>query len=200
MGLLLRCYDVSMTDQSPADDAALLTQIAQQNQVALSALYDRYSRVIYSIAYKSLGSSEEAEEVVLDVFAQVWRIAGRYDPTKGRADAWLFMLARSRVFDRLRSLQRSDKVTTASMASARSEPMDYSNDPITDALILERRSQVLAALATLPTEQRLAIELAYYQGLTQSEISAQTSVSLGTVKTRIRLGLNKLRVAMGDWR
>jgi RNA polymerase sigma-70 factor (ECF subfamily) len=200
MRLLLRRYDASMTDQSPADDAALLTQVAQKNQVALSALYDRYSRVIYSIAYKSLNSAEEAEEVVLDVFAQVWRIAERYDSAKGRVDTWLFMLARSRVLDRLRSLQRSSKVATASMESARSEPMDYSNDPITDVLILERRSQVLAALATLPTEQRLAIELAYYQGFTHSEIAAQTSVSLGTVKTRIRLGLTKLRVAMGDWR
>ncbi len=200
MRLLLRRYDASMTDQSPADDAALLTQVAQKNQVALSALYDRYSRVIYSIAHKSLNSAEEAEEVVLDVFAQVWRIAERYDSAKGRVDTWLFMLARSRVLDRLRSLQRSSKVATASMESARSEPMDYSNDPITDVLILERRSQVLAALATLPTEQRLAIELAYYQGFTHSEIAAQTSVSLGTVKTRIRLGLTKLRVAMGDWR
>jgi RNA polymerase sigma-70 factor (ECF subfamily) len=188
-----------MTDQSPVDDAALLAQIAKHNQDALSTLYDRYANVVYAIAYRSLRSVEEAEEVVLDVFSQVWRIAERYNSQKARADTWLFMLARSRVLDRLRSLQRSGKVTTASMESAKSQPMVADNDPIYDAIITERRNQVLAALETLPTEQRLAIELAYYHGMTQREIAAQTHVSLGTVKTRIRLGLNKLRIAMGDW-
>ncbi len=188
-----------MTDQSPVDDAALLAQIAKHNQDALSTLYDRYANVVYAIAYRSLRSVEEAEEVVLDVFSQVWRIAKRYNSQKARADTWLFMLARSRVLDRLRSLQRSGKVTTASMESAKSQPMVADNDPIYDAIITERRNQVLAALETLPTEQRLAIELAYYHGMTQREIAAQTHVSLGTVKTRIRLGLNKLRIAMGDW-
>ncbi len=188
-----------MTDQSLVDDAALLAQIAKHNQEALSALYDRYANVVYTIAYRSLRSVEEAEEVVLDVFSHVWRIADRYDAQKARADTWLFMLARSRVLDRLRSLQRSSKVTTASIESAKSQPAFADNDPIYNAIITERRSQVLAALETLPMEQRLAIELAYYHGMTQREIAAQTHVSLGTVKTRIRLGLNKLRIAIGDW-
>ncbi|MDW8202774.1 MAG: sigma-70 family RNA polymerase sigma factor [Cyanobacteriota bacterium SKYGB_h_bin112] len=188
-----------MTDQSPADDATLLAQIAQQNQVALSALYDRYAKLVYSLAFKSLGSVEEAEEVVLDLFAQVWRIAGRYDPAKGRADSWLLMLARSRLMDRLRALQRSHRVATASRELAKDLPAVPNNDPFNDALLSERRRQVIAALETLPTEQRLTIELAYYQGLTQQEIADQMNVSLGTVKTRIRLGLTKLRTAIGRW-
>jgi hypothetical protein len=90
----------------PVDDTMLLTQIAVHNQSALSRLYDRYARIIYAIAFRSLQSAEDSEEVMLDVFAQVWRIANRYDPTKSRVDTWLFMLARSRILDRLRKLQR----------------------------------------------------------------------------------------------
>lgn len=196
MRLSPRYCHALMTDQSPTDDATLLAQIAQQNQVALSALYDRYAKLVYSLAFKSLGSVEEAEEVVLDLFAQVWRIAGRYDPAKGRADSWLLMLARSRLMDRLRALQRSHKVIAASRELAKDLPPVPNNDPFNDALLSERRCQVIAALETLPAEQRLTIELAYYQGLTQREIADQMSVSLGTVKTRIRLGLNKLRMTI----
>jgi RNA polymerase sigma-70 factor (ECF subfamily) len=182
-----------------SDESSLLKRIADRDQTALAELYDRYARVLYSVAFKSLGSVEEAEEVVLDVFSQVWRIADRYDLTKGRVDTWLFMLTRSRVLDRLRSLQRTTKTTTASMNAAQSQPEKSSLDPVEDALISERRVQVIAALSNLPVEQRLVIELAYYQGLTQSEIAAQTGLSLGTVKSRVRLGLSKLRAALGSW-
>ncbi len=183
----------------PPDDARLLIQIAQQDQAALAALYDRYARVLYSVAFRSLGSVEESEEVVLDVFAQVWRTAERYDVAKGRVDSWLFMMARSRVLDRLRKLQRTTKVAIASENVAEIQISKPSVDPIESVLIAERRAQVLAALSQLPAEQRQVIELAYYKGLTQSEIATQTNLSLGTVKTRIRLGLSKLRIALGTW-
>jgi len=184
--------------QAP-DESSLLERIAQQDQTALAALYDRYARVLYWVALKSLGTAEEAEEVVLDVFSQVWRIAGRYDAAKGRVDTWLFMLTRSRVLDRLRSLQRVNKTATASIDLAQIQSAKGGVDPVEDALITERRTLVLTALGSLPPEQRLVIELAYYQGLTQSEIATQTGTSLGTVKTRIRLGLSKLRIALGAW-
>jgi RNA polymerase sigma factor (sigma-70 family) len=174
-------------------EAALLVRIAQKDQTALSQLYDRYARIIHAIAYKSLGSREECEEVVLDVFAQIWRTSDRYDPARGRVDTWVFMLARSRILDRLRSLQRAVKTETASIDAAQIQSSRSSVDPIEDALVLERREIVLAALSKLPDE------LAYYRGLSQSEIAAQVGVSLGTVKTRIRLGLSKLRVALGNW-
>lgn len=180
------------------DDAALLTRVAQRDQTAMSQLYDRYARIIYSVAFKSLGSAEESEEVVLDVFAQVWRIAERYDSTKGRADTWLFMLARSRILDRLRKLQRNSGTTSnvediAAVQIASSDAL-----PLEEAMISERRDRVLTALKTLPEEQRCIIEMAYYQGLSQSQIATQTGLSLGTVKTRIRLGLNKLKSALND--
>ncbi|MBE9031561.1 sigma-70 family RNA polymerase sigma factor [filamentous cyanobacterium LEGE 11480] len=185
----------STTPDNRCDEIHLMKRIAQQDQSALSQLYDRYARVIYSVAHKSLGSVEECEEVVLDVFAQVWRTASRYDPARSRVDTWLFMIARSRVLDRLRGVQRRGKVTEAVMAP------DFSHtqappSPSEHAEIAERRTQVLNALQQLPPEQQQVLEMSYYQGLTQREIAAQTGMALGTVKTRIRLGLEKLRSAL----
>jgi RNA polymerase sigma-70 factor, ECF subfamily len=180
------------------DDVPLLKRIAEQDQIALSELYDRYARIIYAIAYKSLQSVEESEEAVLDVFAQVWRIAERYDVKKGRADSWLFLLARSRILDRLRKLQRNQPSIPIETELGEIQIASFSVEPIEEVLIHERRDRILSAIKTLPHEQRLVIELAYYQGLTHSQISAQTGVSLGTVKTRIRLGLNKLKSALDN--
>jgi RNA polymerase sigma-70 factor, ECF subfamily len=174
----------------------LLIKIAQGDRTALSQLYDRYSRTIYAIAWKSLNSVEDCEEVVLDVFAQVWRIAERYDVERGSAEQWLFTLARCRILDRLRKRQRLNKVSDAILADTDSKSPPSSADPIEAAELSERRGQVLAALAQIPPAQRSVIELAYYQGLTHTEIATQTGLSLGTVKTRLRLGLSKLRVAI----
>jgi RNA polymerase sigma factor (sigma-70 family) len=173
-------------------------RIAQQDQAALSHLYDRYARLIYSVAYRSLGSAEESEEVVMDVFAQVWRTADRYDGSKSRVDTWLLMMARSRVTDRLRKGQRQGKVTDALLFFE--APMDRNSpNPSDDAELQERRSIVVSALETLPLEQRQVIELAYYAGFSHREIADQTGVAIGTVKTRIRLGLDKLRSALQAW-
>lgn len=185
-----------METRPAVDEAALLANIAQRDQTALSQLYDRYARIIYGLAFKSLRSAEESEEVVLDVFAQVWRIADRYDPDKGRADTWIFTLARSRILDRLRKLQRSGTSITVSMDTAEIHPPADDVDLFEDTIIRERRSQVMAAMQTLPLEQKQVIDLAYFQGLSQSEIAAQTGSALGTVKTRIRLGLSKLKSAL----
>lgn len=180
------------------DDVLLLTRIAQRDQTALSRFYDRYSRVVYGLAFKSLRSVEESEEVVLDVFAQVWRIADRYDVQKGKVDTWLFNLARSRILDRLRKLRRTHPSTTLSMDAVEIQPKADSVDLLEEASIRERRSQIQLALQALPKEQRFVLELAYYQGLTQSEIVAQTGLALGTVKTRIRLGLSKLKSTLSN--
>lgn len=175
------------------DDVSLLTRISQGDQAALSALYDRYAKIIYAFAFKSLRSVEESEEVVMDVFAQVWRIGDRYDAQKGRVDTWLFTIVRSRILDRVRKLQRTQGATTFSIDAVEIQPQADSVDLFEEAFIAERRSRMMAAMKTLPDEQRLVIELAYYQGLSHSQIAAQTGISLGTVKTRIRLGLNKLK-------
>lgn len=186
-----------MTTQQTIDESPLLERIAQLDQTALSELYDRYARVLYAVAFKILGSAEEAEEVVLDVFSQVWRTAARYNSTRGRVDTWLFMLTRSRALDRLRALQRLTRAVTVSVDNAMMESLSLCN-PEEDLLISERRVQVLAALAQLPQEQKQVLELAYYKGMTHVEIAAHTGKSLGTVKTRIRLGLSKLRDALAE--
>ena len=172
-----------------------MTQIAQQNQTALSHFYDRYAQIIYSIAYRSLGSVEESEEVLMDVFAQVWRTADRYDQARARVDTWLFMIARSRIFDRLRSGQRRGKVTDALIAFDAVDQV-LENE---DVEISERRELVANAMGKLPIEQRQVLELSYYGGLSHREISDQTGLALGTVKTRIRLGLDKLRSCLQPW-
>jgi RNA polymerase sigma-70 factor (ECF subfamily) len=186
-----------MENSFAVDDIELLTRIAQRDPSALSALYDRYARIIYGLAFKSLRSVEESEEVVLDVFAQVWKIADRYDAQKGRADTWIFTLARSRMLDRLRKIQRTKSTTIVSMDALEIQPKADNVDLFEDVFVRERRSRVIAAMKTLPEEQRSVLELAYYQGLTQSQIVAQTGLSLGTVKTRTRLGLSKLKAALG---
>lgn len=173
----------------------LLTKIAEGNQTALSQLYDRYSRLIYAIAWKSLNSVDECEEVVIEVFVQVWRIADRFDSKKGSADQWIFTIARSRIIDRLRKIQRLNKIN---MAIAAEKEIAFSTlrvNSLETIEVDERQRQVLIALGKIPLEQRQAIEMAYYQGLTHTEIATVTGLSIGTVKTRIRLGLGKLKVS-----
>jgi RNA polymerase sigma-70 factor (ECF subfamily) len=190
--------DCWMETPHAADDVSLLMRIAQRDQNALSLFYDRYARIVYGLAFKSLRSIEESEELVLDVFSQVWRIADRYDVQKGKPDTWLFTLARSRILDRLRKLKRTNPSTTFSIDAIEIQPRADNVDLFEEASIRERRSQVVAAMQTLPQEQRFVLELAYYQGLTQSEIAAETGLALGTVKTRVRLGLGKLKSVLGS--
>ncbi len=177
------------------DEPQWISRIVQQDQLALSQLYDRYAQIIYSIAYRSLQSVEESEEVVMDVFAQVWKTADRYEATKARVDTWLFMMTRSRVCDRLRSRQRRTKVTDALIAFDRLPTL--SEGPSVE--IAERQSIIISALGTLPIEQRQVLELSYYGGFSHREIAEQTGLAIGTVKTRIRLGLEKLRSALQPW-
>ena len=183
-----------MALSTPSEEMFLIRRVAELDQAALGLLYDRYSRIMYSLAYKILGSVEEAEEVVIDVFAQVWKDASRYDASRSRLDSWLFMITRSRSLDRLRRRQRQSKVIEGVTAVAQTNAS--TNLPEEDLLISERREQISLALKELPQEQQQILELAYFQGLSQSEIARRTGVKLGTVKTRIRLGLSKLRTLL----
>jgi RNA polymerase sigma factor (sigma-70 family) len=173
------------------DDISLLHQIVDRQQAAVSLLYDRYARIIYTIAFKILGLQEESEEVVVDVFNQVWRSATSYNPSKARVDTWLFMITRSRALDRLRTLGRNRKVNLACANAAILSPQAHT--PEENLLISERCDRLRTALNKLPSAQKEALELSYYRGLTHAQIAAATGKSLGTVKTRIRLGLSKLK-------
>jgi RNA polymerase sigma-70 factor, ECF subfamily len=195
MWVLATLATLSMGSRDLADDAARLADVAAGDAGALGVLYDRHIRAVYSIALRVLRDESEAEEVVQDVFAQVWRQASRYDRTRGTVAAWLMTIARTRAIDRLRA-RRARPDSAAASLDMSTEPLAPSIDPgiVIDA---ERDAQrVRLALDTLPLVQRLALELAYFEGLTQSEIAERLEEPLGTVKTRIRLGLLKLRDAL----
>jgi len=186
-----------MPDHPPTDEPELVRRIAQRDQAALSSLYDRYARPLFALALKIVTVAEEAEEVVTDVFCQVWRTADRYDASRGRVDAWLFMMTRSRALDRVRSAQRQQRSIEAQEAEAATDlPLDRVSDPEAEAELAERRRAVQAAMVGLAGPQREALELAFFEGLSHSEVAEKLNQPLGTVKTRIRAGLGKLRDAL----
>lgn len=186
-----------MTLEPSADDHALIKRIAQQDQAAMAELYDRYVSTLYAVAFKTLSSAQESEEVVLDVFAQVWRTASRFDAAKTQVDTWLFTITRSHTLARLRTMQQTEKTA---IAAAELPAKPTKSDPIEDALILERQDHIQIALTQLSAEQRQVIELAHHAGLSHSEIAARLDLPIGTVKTRIRLGLNRLRSLLKAWK
>ncbi|MBI3951685.1 MAG: sigma-70 family RNA polymerase sigma factor [Acidobacteria bacterium] len=171
--------------------SSLIRRVAAGDQAALGELYDGTSHLVYGLALRILGDPEEAEEVSLDVYEQVWRQAADFDSQRGTLLVWLMMLTRSRAIDRLRAAarqrQREGPLELAGSFSSRAA------SPEEDAITAERQQLVQTALAGLKPEQREVIELAYFHGLSQSEIALYLQQPLGTVKTRIRLGMMKLR-------
>ena len=171
------------------NDVALLSAIAARDEVALAQLYDRYRAILFGLLMRILNNREEAEDVLQEVFLQVWRKAEDFDENRGRPFTWLVTLARSRGIDRLRTLAARERVAEA---GAR-EPSEEISDAATDAFKSEQRGLVSDALAKLPDEQKRPIMLAYFEGLTQSEIATNLGAPLGTVKTRMRTGMIRLR-------
>ena len=181
-----RSLETSARDQ---DWTALIGRSADGDQSALAALFDASNRLVFGIVLRVLGDRAAAEEVLLDVYTQVWRQAAAYDPGRGRPAAWLLMIARTRAIDRLRSgrfEQRREPIE-----AAENEPSPVGN-PEEASVDSERRNLVRTALGNLAPEQRQVIELAYFGGLSHTEIATKTGQPLGTVKTRARLGMLKL--------
>ena len=169
----------------------LLARIAAGDQPALAEFYDASSAKVFGLAMRILADRTAAEEVTMDVYTQVWRRASTYDTERGTPGSWLMMLAKTRAIDRFRSsyLERGRQVPldqAAELPGDAATPEQYSAD-------LERQRLVQEAMASLSAEQRQAIALAYYWGLSQSEIAERLKLPLGTVKTRMRLGMIRLR-------
>jgi RNA polymerase sigma-70 factor (ECF subfamily) len=173
---------------------ALIARIAAGDRDAFSRFYDLAAPLAFGLIRRVLRDPEAAAEVLQEVFWQVWLDAPQYDPRRGSPEAWLVMRAKSRAIDRLRSIRRRDRTFVApvdeSMARRDDEPAEN------PAVMAEDRGLIQTALAQLPEPQRRVIELAFFEGLTQTEIATKLGEPLGTVKTRARLGLERLRGAL----
>jgi RNA polymerase sigma-70 factor, ECF subfamily len=169
------------------EDLELIRQMASKDAGALDAFYERYKRTAFSLVYRIVGNREDAEDVLVDVFWQAWQQAGRYDQSRGKPLAWLLTIARTRAIDcvRAHSSRRTEDLSTQPETAA-----PATGDPFVQA---DTREAVLDALRTLPDQQRLPLEMAYYQGMSHTEIAAALNQPLGTVKDRIRNGMLHLR-------
>jgi RNA polymerase sigma-70 factor (ECF subfamily) len=174
-----------------------IERCARGDAGALRLFYDRLAPRALALASRIVGVAGDAEEVVQEAFLQVWRRARRareYDPSRGEPDAWLVTIVRSRAVDRLRSRASAERTL---QASANEPPVKASVSPLEDAERRAERERVSNALGGLPAEQRACLELAYYEGLSHSQIATRTGIPLGTVKTRLKLAVDKLGTLLG---
>ena len=171
------------------EDLTLIQRIAAKDASALDAFYERYNRLAFTLVLRIVGSREDAEDVIVDVFWQVWQQAGRYDALRGKPLAWLLTIARTRAIDCLRSAGRKT-VSTDDPETPIDIPAPAGPDPFVQA---DTQQAVREALQALPDAQRVPLEMAYFQGMSHTEIAAALNQPLGTVKDRIRNGMMHLR-------
>lgn len=199
-----RTIDAQLQEQMQAvSDAALIARMAAGDQRSLAELYDRHGPAMYGLALAITGQPADADEVVAEAFNQAWRQADRFDSTRGSSLPWLVTLTRSRALDfvragrrRARALDRASAAAPGGFALPVSPLMD---PPDRYAEKQDLRERVQQAVAELPDAQRRVVELAYFGGLSQSEIAAQLQAPLGTVKTRMRAAMEKLRGALATY-
>ena len=176
----------------------LAERIARGDAQALRAAYEEHAGRVLALALRIVRSKEEAEDVVQDTFVEVWRRASDYDASRGELSSWIMSMARSRCLDRVRRLRVRTRYAQSADAGAQlAQPIER---PDQQAAASEHGQKRREVLASLPEEQRKAVELAYFDGLTQQQIAEQTGTPLGTVKTRLRLGLEKLEKQLEELR
>lgn len=174
------------------EDTDLIAAVGNGDHAALMALYDRYNRQAFGLSFRILSDAATAEEVVQDAFMALWRNASGFDSGRGAVKSWLLTIVHNRSIDRLRSASSRGgtvELEVADYAGANTDPWDDVNIDLDGA-------QVRNAVAELPPDQRTAVEMAYFQGLTHQEIAQRTGIPLGTIKGRLRLGLRKLAVSL----
>ncbi len=174
----------------------LVERVSRGDVEALSLLYDRHARAVYAFAAHAIGRSD-AEEVVQDCFVRLWRRAGQFDARRGSFTAWFMAIAQNRVVDELRRRGKG-RIAAEQIESVLMEAVDPAADPEEEAWQRTQSDRLVQALRELPAEQRRVLVLAYFGGLSQSEIAVGLGLPLGTVKKRIRLGLQKLRTAFAE--
>ncbi len=187
-------------DDSGPDDGALVRRMAAGDESALGLLYDRWSPLLHSVARRIVADPDDAEEVLEEAFWQAWRQAGRYEEGRGGVSTWLTRIVRSRALDRVRARGRLREERWENVPEPIAGDADGAVAPDAAAEQDEQRRMIAAAVAQLPPEQRETVELAYFRGLSQSEIAEKLGQPLGTVKTRARLALQKLRESLAVFR
>ncbi len=172
----------------------ILSRIANGDEAALGSLYDRFGGALYSFAYQVTGNDRDAEEIIQDVFVAVWKGAAGYDSSRSSPFTWMMTITRNKAYDRIR-LKKRHPPSFNPLQSIATDPdtADCAVDPAESTALHERASRVRAGVAALPEEQRDTIFLAFFEGMTHREISEKIAQPLGTVKSRIRLGLASLR-------
>ncbi|HJS29733.1 MAG TPA: sigma-70 family RNA polymerase sigma factor [Anaerolineales bacterium] len=183
-------------DITTLPDDALLRLISSGRAEALSELYDRYGRLIYSLALRIAGDGLIAEELTQEVFLQVWRNAAYYQVERGRVVTWMASITRYRSIDRLRRVRSRPPIQDLGDISLDSLAADSNPAPEEVVSLMQQRRQVQEAVDHLPPDQKQVLLLAFYKGYSHSEIAESLGLPLGTVKTRIRLGMQKLRIAL----
>lgn len=178
-----------------SDDEVLVQRVVERDQEAFTRLYDRHADLIYSVALRVLADPALAQDITQDVFLRLWRTPAAYDATRGRFVSWLVSVARNRAVDEVRMRGRR-RVREVGEAAGDDPPDSRAEDPQRAVQLQADRVAVRRAMALLPEEQRVALEMAYFSGLTQQEIAEQLGQPLGTIKTRTRLAMKKLRVAL----
>ena len=175
------------------EDAALMSAIAERDPDALSALYDRYSGILKALIIRVVHDETEADDLLQEIFMQIWRQAKNYSQKKGQALGWIVTLTRRRSIDRLRKRQAYHRVTERLELETEHQPDSWVNNRIDDDILQDDLRQFLRQrIEALPALQRQAIDLAFFKGMSQREISITTNTPLGTIKTRLELGLRKL--------
>ncbi len=195
----MKMRDVSASEgvYGGLDDEELMQRLFYQDQQAFRTLYNRYGGLVYSTSLRVVRDAHIAEDMVQEIFLRIWRKPESYVAQRGRFATWLTSVTRNRCVDEIRSRKRRFRYEAPSPEEQERDPPGPEEDnPALTAELSDQRRLILAALADIPAEQRQIIELAYFRGLTQQEISDLLGQPLGTVKTRIRLGMQKLRTAL----
>ncbi len=185
-------------DYTTLDDAALIRLLAYNRSEALDELYRRYARLVFSVALNAIGDADTAEEITQDVFTRAWEKAKTYDVEISKVSTWLISITRNRSIDELRRGRIRPERYSVSWAEVQDDPVDEGASPEEKTELSWQQAAVRAAVASLPADQQQALALAYFKGYSHNEIAEALGEPLGTVKTRIRLALQKLREILAD--